>query len=90
MHSWSPKLDKQSNVLRSRLKVHYAIPNTKFVPYLAVEVFTWGSTWKKTRHYVACTYDITKVLQLEWYYLYYAFKDTSAEHILGIGLNFEF
>ena len=57
IHSWSPEINKRSNVLRSRLKVQYAIPDTKFSPYLAAEVFTWGTTWKKTRHYVACTYD---------------------------------
>lgn len=90
VHSWSPELGKQSNVLRSRLKVQYSIPKTKFSPYVAAEVFTWGTTWKKTRHYVACTYDITDFMELECFYLYYAFKDNPAEHVLGIGMNFEF
>lgn len=90
IHTWSPEIGKQSDVLRSRLKVQYAIPGTRFSPYLAAEVFTWGTTWKKTRHYVACTYDFTDFMQLEWYYIYYTFKGLPAEHVLGIGLNFEF
>ncbi|MBE6241418.1 MAG: DUF2490 domain-containing protein [Bacteroidales bacterium] len=90
IHTWSPEIHEQSNVLRSRLKVQYSIPNTKFSPYLAAEVFTWGTQWKKTRHYVACTYDFTDFMQLEWYYLYYAFNGKPAEHVLGIGLNFDF
>lgn len=90
IHSWSPAIDKSSGVLRSRLKVAYAIPETKFSPYVAAEVFTHGTTWKKTRHYVACTYDFTDFMQLEWYYMYYAFNGAPAEHVLGIGLNFDF
>lgn len=90
IHSWSPEIHEQSDVLRSRLKVQYAIPDTKFSPYVAAEVFTWGTEWKKTRHYVACNYDITDYMQLEWYYLYYAFNGKPAEHVLGVGLNFEF
>ena len=35
MHSWTPSVNKHSNVLRSRLKAQYAIPNTRFSPYLA-------------------------------------------------------
>ena len=87
-HGWTPETGDQSDVLRSRLKVQYAIPGTNFTPYLAAEVFTWGDKWKKTRHYVACDYDISKVVQLEAYYLYYAFNGVPAEHVLGIGINF--
>lgn len=77
------------NELRSRLKVAYSIPNSNFGVYLAPEVFTWGAEWKKTRHYVACTYNITKWMQAETYYMYYAFKDDPAEHVIGFGLNFD-
>lgn len=87
-HGWTPETGGQSDVLRSRLKVQYAIPGTKFSPYLAAEVFTWGDQWKKTRHYVACDYDITNAVQLEAYYLYYAFNGPPAEHVLGLGINF--
>ncbi len=88
MRDWTPATGGSGNVLRSRLKVQYSIPGTRFSPYLAAEVFTWGDVWKKTRHYVACDYDISKVVQLEAYYLYYAFNGIPAEHVLGIGINF--
>lgn len=78
-----------TNELRSRLKVAYSVPGTNFGVYLAPEVFTWGDEWKKTRHYVAGTYDINDWMQLECYYLYYAFRNDPAEHIIGLGLNFD-
>ena len=77
-----------SNELRSRLKVAYMIPNSGFGVYLAPEVFTWGTEWKKTRHYVACTYNITPYLQAEVYYMFYAFRTALAEHVIGLGVNF--
>jgi len=86
VHSWTPSAGKQGDVLRSRLKVQYAIPDSRFSPYLAIEVFTWD-TWKKTRHYVACNYDINKTFQLEAYYLYYTFNNAPAEHVIGLGVN---
>lgn len=79
-----------TNELRSRLKVAYSIPDSNFGFYLAPEVFTWGDTWKKTRHYVACTYNVNDWLQLEGYYQYYAFRNDPAEHVIGFGLNFDF
>jgi len=78
-----------SDELRSRLKVAYRIGESKFTPYLAVELQTW-SKWLKTRHYVACTYDILDFMQLEWYYMYYLIRDVPAEHVIGLGLNFSF
>ncbi|MBQ6286351.1 MAG: DUF2490 domain-containing protein [Bacteroidales bacterium] len=87
MHGWTPVLGEQGNILRSRLKVQYSIPESRFSPYLAVEVFTWGDEWKKTRHYVACDYDLNKVVQFEAYYLYYAFNSLPAEHVIGLGIN---
>lgn len=90
VHSWTPELGEQGNVFRSRLKTQYAIPGTKFKPYLAMEVFTWGDTWKKTRHYVATTYEINEHFQIEGYYLYYTFAGMPAEHVLAIGLNMDF
>lgn len=76
------------NELRSRLKVAYKI-NDKFGVYVAPEVFTWGNEWKKTRHYVAGSYNITDNIQFEAYYMYYAFKSDPAENVIGFGLNFE-
>ncbi|MBO4642056.1 MAG: DUF2490 domain-containing protein [Bacteroidaceae bacterium] len=87
LHSWIPAENRQGNELRSRLKAQYAIPHSRFSPYLAIEVFTWKD-WKKTRHYVACDYDITRWMQLEAYYLYYTHKEHPSQHILGIGFNF--
>ena len=87
-HGWTPEIGEQSDVLRSRLKVSYAIPGTRFSPYLAAEVFTWGDQWKKTRHYVACDYSISKSVEFEAYYLYYAFNGIPAEHVIGVGFNF--
>ena len=87
MHTWRP--DSQKDELRSRLKVQYYIPDSSFSPYLAMEVFTWGVKWMQTRHYVACDYKLTPWMQLEWYYMYYAFKEAPAEHVIGIGLNFD-
>lgn len=78
-----------SNELRSRLKVAYSVPGSGFGFYLAPEVFTWGNEWMKTRHYVACTYDFTEHIQLECYYLYYAFRSAPAQNVLGLGVNFE-
>lgn len=88
VHSWRSGDGGQGNVLRSCLKVQYAIPETRWSPYLAIEVFTWGDQWKKTRHYVACNYDISRNVQLEAYYLYYTFNGAPAEHVLGFGVNF--
>jgi len=88
VHSWTPSLGTEGNVLRSRLKVSYAMEESRWSPYLAVEVFSWGDTWKKTRHYVAMDYDITDWMQFEAYYLYYTHNGRPAQHILGFGFNF--
>ena len=87
MHTWTPAENKQGNELRSRLKVQYAVPETKLTPYLAMEVMTWGGKWNKTRHYVGCTYDVYNHVQLEGYYLYYTFNGAPAEHVVGVGVN---
>ena len=87
LHTWKPELGTEDNELRTRLIVSYQIPQTRFKPYLAVEIFTWGAQWRKSRHYVACTYDITKFMQVEWFYML-TFRSKDPEHILGLGLNF--
>ena len=86
---WRHGFSNGKNELRSRLKVAYSIPDSKFGVYLAPEVFTCGTEWKKTRHYCACTYNISSKIQLEAYYMYYAFLSDPAEHVLGLGLNFD-
>ena len=87
VHSWKGNGGGQGDVLRSRLKLQYKIPSSRFSPYLAIELFTWKS-WIKTRHYVACNYDLTRWMQLEAYYLYYTYHKLPAQHILGLGVNF--
>ena len=88
IHTWTPGIGTQGDVLRSMLKVQYDIPDSCFSPYVAIEVFTWDG-WKKTRHYAACCYNFSKLVQLEAYYMYYTFNNRPAEHVLGIGLNFK-
>lgn len=87
LHTWKPELGAEVNEMRTRLIVSYKIPETRFMPYLAVEIFTWGGQWRKSRHYVACTYDITDFMQLEGFYML-TFRSKDPEHILGLGLNF--
>lgn len=87
LHTWKPELDTEDNELRTRLLVSYKIPDLKVMPYVATEIFTWGNTWRKSRHYVACTYDVTNYMQAEAFYML-TFSDKDPQHILGLGLNF--
>ena len=88
LHTWKPELGTEDNELRTRLIVSYKIPDTRFMPYLAVEIFTWGGEWRKSRHYAACTYDITDFMQVEGFYML-TFRSKDPEHILGLGVNFK-
>lgn len=88
MHTWRHSGGPQTNELRSRLKVQYNVPGTRWSPYLAMEVISWGD-WIKTRHYVGSQYNFNDWLQLETYYIYYSHNGKPAQHILGIGLNFK-
>lgn len=86
LHTWKPELGAEENELRTRLIVSYTIPQTRFMPYMAVELFTWGKQWRRSRHYVACTYDITDHFQLEGFYML-TFSNHDPEQILGLGMN---
>lgn len=89
LHTWKPELATEDNELRTKLAVEYNIPAAHLKPYLAVEVFTWGTQWRRTRHYAGCIYEITKHIQLEGFYmLTFSKRYTYPEHILGLGLNF--
>ena len=57
------------------------------MPYVATEAFTWGNEWRKTRNYVACTYDVTNYMQAEAFYML-TFTKKETQHILGFGMNF--
>lgn len=87
LHTWKPEVGAQDDELRTRLIVAYAFEEAPFTPYLAVELFTWGSQWRKSRHFVACTYDMTSFMQLEAFYML-TFSGRDPEHVLGFGLNF--
>lgn len=87
LHTWKPELHTEDNELRTRLLVAYKIPSLKLTPYLAVETYSWGSTWRKTRNYAAFTYDITGFMQAETFYML-TFSNRDPEHTLGFGLNF--
>ena len=87
LHTWKPELHTQDNELRTRLLVSYKIPNLKLMPYVATETFTWGNEWLKTRNYVACTYDVTDIMQAEAFYML-TFTKKEMQHILGFGMNF--
>lgn len=54
---------------------------------MATEAFTWGNEWRKTRNYVACTYDVTNYMQAEAFYML-TFTKKETQHILGFGMNF--
>ena len=86
LHTWKLELHTQDNELRTRLLVSYKIPDSKFMPYVATEIFTWGNTWRKSRHYAACTYDVTNYMQAETFYML-TFTKSETQHILGFGLN---
>jgi len=87
LHTWKPELGMQDDELRTRLIVAYTFKDVPIMPYLAVELFTWGAHWRKSRHFVACTYDVTSYMQLEGFYML-TFSSKDPEHILGFGLNF--
>ena len=87
LHTWKPELHTEDNELRTRLLVSYKIPDLKLMPYVATEIFTRGNIWRKSRHYAACTYDVTNYMQAETFYML-TFSDKDPQHILGFGLNF--
>ncbi len=87
LHTWKPEHGTQDNELRTRLIVLYKVPDTKLRPYMAVEIFMWRNQWCRSRHYVACTYDVTKYMQLEGFYMI-TFSNKDPQHILGFGMNF--
>lgn len=87
LHTWKPELHTQNDELRTRLLVSYRIPNLKLMPYVAAEAFTWGNEWRKTRNYVAFTYDVTNYMQAEAFYML-TFTKKEMQHILGFGINF--
>ena len=86
----SAEWDAPTSVLRSKLTAKYAIPDSRFAPYLAVELFTWEK-WKKTRHYAGTEIRIDEHNALDLFYMYYTFVGKSyAQHTLGAGWSLSF
>lgn len=84
-HKWALSSPNLANELRSKLKIQYAIPNSRFKPYIAIELFTWDK-WLKTRHYVGTDVVLNKYFVFDVYYNYYLFASKPAEHVIGVGL----
>ena len=76
------------NVLRSRLKVKYAIPGSIFAPYLSSEIFVWKE-WEKSRYYAGTELKLGARGKLDIFYLYtvYAAHPGTPRH--SIGINYE-
>ena len=43
-------------------------------------LITWGSQWRGSRHFVACTYDVTDYIQLDGFYML-TFSTKRTKHI---------
>lgn len=86
-YSYNATAGTARNYLRSYLKTAYALPDSRFTPYLAVELFTWD-TWIKSRHYAGTSIRLTPACSLEAYYLYHTYASQEASHILGLGCHF--
>lgn len=85
-YSYNATAGTTRNYLRSYLKTAYTIPQSRLVPYLAVELFTWD-TWVKTRHYAGTAIRLGEQCSLEVYYMYHTFASQEASHLLGLGCN---
>ena len=93
---WEPDTvsHKSANVLRSRLKVDYDIPASKFTPWASVELFN-NLALDKTRLSVGVDYTWRKRHDFSLYYRYEHAHNTTANgdgntHLLGAGYTFKF
>lgn len=85
-YAYTPDSKKAANTLRSKFTASYAIPNSIFKPYVAMEIFT-DKKWQKTRHYIGTDIKLSRQSSLDVYYLWYTFADNTASHIIGLGYN---
>ncbi|MBQ3723533.1 MAG: DUF2490 domain-containing protein [Bacteroidales bacterium] len=76
--------------LRTRGKVAYAIPETRFKPYVSCELFTTDK-WEKTRYYLGTTCKLGEHSTLDLFYLYYVMAGVPNQerHVLGLGYAFK-
>lgn len=86
---------KNKYMLRSRLKVEYDIPASKFTPWASVELFN-DLTLEKTRALVGVDYTFRKkhIFELSYRYQHvHGGLDDDGEtemHMLGVGYTFKF
>lgn len=86
---------KGKNVLRSRLKLDYAIPQSNLSPYASVEAYNAWSV-QKMRYTLGIDWKINKQNSLGVYYRYqkpYGSDDFDTDrnmHILGVGYSLKF
>ncbi len=85
---------KNTHMLRSRLKLEYNIPHTKFTPYVGAELYTTSSL-EKTRFTVGGSYTIKKRHALELGYRYQLYNhtvnpDEVDTHHVTMGYTFKF
>lgn len=85
-YAYTPDSKTAANTLRSKFTASYAIPNSIFKPYVAMEVFT-DKKWQKTRHYVGTDIKLSSQSSLDVFYLWHTFSDKEAKHIVGLGYN---
>ena len=84
VYTYTVKDKSSDHVLRSKATVTYNIPETRFSPYVACEVYAWDG-WQKTRHYIGTNIDIDKRNSLNIFYLYYTKANNAPQqHILGV------
>lgn len=88
LHDWKPSLGTQGNMVRSRFKFQYDIPNSRFSPSIAIEMFSWGLKWDKTRTFFTCLTKLNDHFYLDISYIWYINSNLPMKHDAGLGLVF--
>ncbi|MBR0170320.1 MAG: DUF2490 domain-containing protein [Bacteroidales bacterium] len=84
IRSYTPDTDTWGNLLRSQLKVAYAVPGTVLKPYVAIEIYAWEH-WRQTHHFVGCQLTVAKGHNIDFFYVYATSATKPEAHIAGIG-----
>ena len=77
------------HLLRSQLKVSYAIPSSIATPYMAVEVYGWEH-WRQTHHFAGTRLRLGDQQSLDLFYLYGTYASKPEMHALGVGYELSF
>lgn len=75
-----------NSTLRSRLKVQYSIPESRFRPYISAEVFNWDC-WKRSLYYVGTDIVVSKHSSFDIFYLYHIQAAGPSVNLIGLGYN---